>query len=232
MKKICSLCCIWICLALLFTSCKKDDYVYPPVQQDFLTAFSGSDGALETLLTDKGERYTVTEDLSKSRISANSSARVVSNFETLSSADKTVRVYGVLSPISVAPLPPNSAPFVNGIKTDPVNMISIWMGRDYLNIILSIVMQEKKHSFHFVEEKVEYVQGTKLVTLLLYHDADGDAESFSKRAYLSIPLRKYFNPTDPNRKIVIRFKYWTRNREGVKVLETKYADNGFTYIPF
>lgn len=231
MRKIIYLCYLCMCLVLSFTSCKEESYVYPPVQQDFLTAFSGSDGALKTLLTDKGEHYTIAEDLSKSKLTPNSSSRVVGNYEILSGNNKAVRVYGLLNAVSVIPLPPNSSPFINGIKTDPVKMVSIWMGKDYLNIILSIAMQDKKHSFHFVEEKIENIQGTKVITLLLYHNANGDSESFSKRAYLSIPLRQYYNPTDPNRRIEIRFKYYTRDREGEKVLDTKYADNGLIYIP-
>lgn len=84
---------IWtlhIVLSVLFSvflfSCNEDDGApYPSVRLEFLTAESGADGRLQTLVTDKGERLVVAEDRTESELLPNSSSRVVSNYEVLSS---------------------------------------------------------------------------------------------------------------------------------------------------
>ena len=58
-KHCCSL--LVVLLSCLLASCGDDDYRYPSVKQDFLTAFSGTDGRLESVLTDEGERLRIVE---------------------------------------------------------------------------------------------------------------------------------------------------------------------------
>ena len=54
MKKYCDW---WLLplLACLLTGCGDDDYHYPSVKLEFLTAFSGADGYLQSVVTDEGE---------------------------------------------------------------------------------------------------------------------------------------------------------------------------------
>ena len=61
-KHCCSL--LVVLLSCLLASCGDDDYRYPSVKQDFLTAFSGMDGRLESVLTDEGERLRIVEGAS------------------------------------------------------------------------------------------------------------------------------------------------------------------------
>ena len=71
-------------------------------------------------------------------------------------------------------------------------MQSIWLGHDYLNIILK-VKQQGKHLFHFVEDEVsvDEASGRAKVRLTLFHDVTSATQDYSKRAYLSVPLRQY-----------------------------------------
>lgn len=186
---------VLLLISFLFFSCgEDDDYVYPSVKLEFLTAEAGSDGFLNYLVTDNGERLVVSEDLSKTQIDANSSVRIVSNYEELdetAAGIKQAKVYALLKAVSPQPSP--ASDFADGVKTDPADVLSIWLGRDYLNVTLSIKMQNGKHLFHFVENKVETDQttGRQTVYLTLYHDAGDDLEAFTRRAYLSVPLSKY-----------------------------------------
>ena len=145
------------------------------------------------MLTDEGETLAIVEDASKTRIDANASARIVSNYGKAEAADGTsgVKLYAVLSAIS--PVPQSADKFKDGIKRDPADILSIWMGIDYLNIMLEIKSQNGKHSFHFIEDEVttDKEAGTRTVRLSLYHDDGGDVQAYTKRAYLSIPLRQY-----------------------------------------
>lgn len=124
---------IWtlhIVLSVLFSvflfSCNEDDGApYPSVRLEFLTAESGADGRLQTLVTDKGERLVVAEDRTGSELLPNSSSRVVSNYEVLSSVGgrKEIRIYALANTVSPVPLP--AGEFRNGLKFDPVDMLSI-----------------------------------------------------------------------------------------------------------
>lgn len=180
-------------LVSLLTSCGDDDYHYPSVKLEFLTAFSGADGSLQSVLTDEGEQYPVLENASKLTIDPNSFVRIVSNYEPVKAADGVagVKLYAALGTISPFPLPADK--FEDGVKTDPVELQSIWMGIDYLNLLLGIKAQDGKHLLHFIEDEVVKDKSTGLVTvrLTLYHDAANDVLAYTKRAYVSVPLWQY-----------------------------------------
>ncbi|NCC10090.1 MAG: hypothetical protein EOM31_06215 [Bacteroidia bacterium] len=231
MKKIYSYS-LFVLLFTLLVGCEKEDeYLYPPVKLEFLTAHSGSNGHLEYVITDKGIRYPVAEDRTNSKMVADSYVRILSNYELFSSNSVSqVRLYALATPVSVAPKHSSDPVFASGIKTDPAEVLSIWMGRDYLNVILALQAQNKKHLFHFVEEQVVDSPTTREVTLLLYHDAGGDLEAYTKRAYLSIPLIKYTTGLGV-RKVVVKFKYFRRQADGQKVEDTRYCNPGFEYQP-
>lgn len=180
-------------LVSLLSSCGDDDYHYPSVKLEFLTAFSGADGSLQSVLTDEGEQYPVLENASKLTIDPNSFVRIVSNYEPVKAADGVagVKLYAALGTISPFPLPADK--FEDGVKTDPVELQSIWMGIDYLNLLLGIKAQDGKHLLHFIEDEVVKDKSTGLVTvhLTLYHDAANDVLAYTKRAYVSVPLWQY-----------------------------------------
>lgn len=183
-----------VLLSAFLISCNEEEGAsYPPVKLEFLTAEAGADGTLQTLVTDKGERLVVAEDRTRTELFPNGSSRVVGNYEVISSAggQKEVRIYALANTVSPAPVP--AAEFGNGLKLDPVDVLSIWMGRDFLNMTLSIKAQSEKHRFHFIEESVvrDAVTGRLTVRLMLYHDNGGDMEAYTKRAYVSVPLGRY-----------------------------------------
>mgnify|MGYP003236675513 CR=1 FL=1 len=66
-----SLCWFLPVLVFMLVSCgDDDDYHYPSVKLDFLTAQAGADGSLQSVLTDEGETLAIVEDASKTRIDA------------------------------------------------------------------------------------------------------------------------------------------------------------------
>ena len=76
---------IWLWgLLFLMTACGDDDYYYPSVKLEFVTVKAGDDGRIQALIPDKGEALPVAEDRTGSVIAANTSKRVMSNYEVLS----------------------------------------------------------------------------------------------------------------------------------------------------
>lgn len=209
-----------VALPLLFSSCDDDNgYVYPSVKLEFLTAETGDDGRIRSVVTDEGVRLPIEKDHTRSELDANASVRIVSNYETLASADNKpeVRIYVLMQVVAVDPKPRDA--FENGVKEDPVDVTSIWLGHDYINMVLGIRWQRAKHSFHFVEESVtEGEDGRPEVILSLYHDNGGDMEAYSQKAYLSVPLKNRYSDGAH-----IEFRFNTYNK-GVKCYK-------FDYIP-
>lgn len=180
-----------VCLSL--AACDDDEYHYPPVKLEFLTAQADANGSLKSVLTDEGRTYAVVEDATNSSAEANSTVRIVSNYgmETAADGKVGVKLYAVLR--ATSPLPKPAAEFKEGIKQAPVDVLSIWMGIDYLNMMFNIRAQNERHAFHFIEDDVttDESAGTRDVHLSLYHDDGGDVQAYTKRAYLSVPLRQY-----------------------------------------
>ena len=44
-------------LLLLMSACGEDDYYYPSVKLEFVTVKAGTDGSIQTLITDNGEAF-------------------------------------------------------------------------------------------------------------------------------------------------------------------------------
>ena len=210
-------------LICLLTACSEDEYHYPSVKLEYLTALSGADGDLQSILTDDGKSYPVVEDATKTHIDANSSIRLVSNYGTMNAADGTagVKIYAALKAVSPLPMPADK--FKDGVKTDPAEILSIWMGLNYLNITLEVKSQQERHVFGFIEDEVvvDASTGTSNVYITLYHNAGTDLQAYTQRAYLSMPLAHYAE--EGIRKVVVHFSLHTYS--GV------VKDYTFDYIP-
>ena len=222
---------IWLWgLLFLMTACGDDDSYYPSVKLEFVTVEAGEDGRIQTLIPDKGEALPVAEDRTGSTIAANTSRRVMSNYEVLPDGSAAT-IYSLQSLIVPVPKPEDDPVYKDGIKQDPVEVVSIWLGRDYLNMILNLkVSTGKGHTFGIVED-VSELKTNGIVNMLLYHDANSDEEYYNRRAYISVPLAQYIDEEHPGRTMNIKFKYCTYDKDGSAVVSEKYCDPGFDYTP-
>lgn len=222
-------------ILLFLFSCDKDsDYHYPSVKLEFVTIESGDDGTLQSLLPDKGDRLTITNDYTNSSITPNSSKRVLSNYEIIEGTSNA-NIYSLQAVIVLEPQQKSEDNETEEtLAKDPVRVTSIWMGRDYLNMILNVKIKGgKPHSFEvYAEEESTNEKGEKTVVLSLYHNANGDEEYYNRNAYISIPLISLAEENDQN--IRIKFKYYTTGKDGQVVESDKYCNKdfeGFEYIP-
>ncbi len=188
------------CIALL-CACSGDKYEYPSVKLELITIEAGSDGTLQTFVTDDGERLNVVEDKSQTVIEPHTRMRVLSNYASVNSGMKSGEgvIYAVGSIITGIPV--SLSGIEGGMKTDPVTLQSIWMGEDYLNLVIWVKSQSGSHYFRFIEDEVVTDEQGVTVDLSLYHDAAGDMEAYNKKAYISIPLRQYAEDAEGEIKI-------------------------------
>lgn len=212
-----------VLLLMMVASCGDDDYHYPSVKLEFLTALSGENGVLQSVLTDEGERLDVAVDGTGLSFKADTATRIVTNYEwmTTSSGSKGVRLYAGIVPVSPTPRPADE--FKDGICTDAAEVTSIWMGLDYLNILLAIKAQNQSHAFHFIEDQVltDAETGNREVYLTLYHDAGDDLQAYTQRVYLSVPLQKYLSDLK-GEKLTVHFSLHT-NDGTVKTYDMDYT---------
>lgn len=222
-------------LVLLMASCGEEEYYYPSVKLELVTVKSGPDGTLQTLLPDEGAELAIVNDYTGSTISPNSSKRVLSNYEVASAEKGTdaAVIYSLQSVIVLEPKFKGDPDYGKISAKDPVDVVSIWIGRDYLNLILNVkVKGGVQHLFGLSGERQETESAGKMITLSLYHDANGDKEYYNRRAYVSIPLANLVEEKDEA--IRIKFKYYTSDKEGNVVESDKYCNDdfeGFEYIP-
>ena len=219
---------IWLFWLFLMASCEEEEYYYPSVKLEFVTVKAGSDGKIKILIPDKEEQLQVSQDLTNSSISPNSFRRVLSNYERLLASDgKSVsaKIYSLQNILLLEPKLLDDVSFGGVMKADPVDVISIWTGGGYLNLILNLkVKGGKQHVLGIVEEEDTGMSIAKeMITLSLYHNANGDEEYYNRRAFISVPLSKY----DFDKAIKVEFKYHTYDKKGQIQESVKYC----TYTP-
>ena len=203
----------WICA--MCTACRGDDYHYPSVKLEYLTATTDTSGALSAVLTDDGELWEVMKDGSGLSSTADSTLRVVGYYEYLTAdgevTDATagaiagVRLYACSE--AIAPLPKLPEDFEDGVVSKPAAVRSIWMGLDYLNVVMTAT-QTGTHAVAFVQQDLTTdADGQPELTLLLYHDVDSDVVSYTRTAYLSVPLAQY--AADGATQVTVHFTLYT-----------------------
>lgn len=187
-----------IVMALLFCiflceGCKKEDYVYPSVVTEFIGAQTNNDGTISQLVADDGTIYSVLQRDGLGGLVADTLYRTISIYEPITQENgkgNVAQLYSCQLVLSVNPLP--ASDFKGNIKTDPVDIQSIWLSGEYLNMILLVQYKELSHLYHFVDEGITSDQsGTQTLNLRLFHDRNNDYEAFTKQVYLSVPLKNY-----------------------------------------
>lgn len=199
-------------LACMLVACSgNDDYHYPPVKLEYLTAYSDADGRLQAVRTDDGTLLPIVERTSNQTITPDSLVRIVTNYEPMQTADgaQGIKLYGWSA--AIAPLP-----MTGEVEHDdahvPAEVLSAWMGYEYLNILLG-VKQQGVHTYGFIEESLSTdVDAERAeVSFLLYHKTESEVDDYTKRSYLSIPLWPYLN--EEVRSLTVHFALYTASGE-------------------
>ncbi len=181
-----------IFLSLLSCKGEEDSYVYPSVKLEFISAQTDASGKIISLTTDKDATYSVEKDRTDSKLSVNTLQRIVCNYIVTEPAENSQNASAVIYSLikAVSPTPVKLASGTQ-MKTDPVDIQSVWLSGHYINMTLQVMLQSKTHLFHFIETSTTIQNGVPSINLALYHDKNDDVEAYTKIAYLSVPLDKY-----------------------------------------
>lgn len=189
-------------LPVVITACSDDDYVYPDVLTEITSLKTDETGTIRYLITDDGEEWTVQSRTGLDGLVADSIYRAITMYApvNIESNEQEVKLYSTQLTISPIPLPVEK---FKEIKTDPVELQSIWRGGKYLNLIVVARVKDQAHAYHFIENGItQQADGTQTLELTLYHDRNNDIEGFDRKVYLSIPLWAYDGILQKGDKIV------------------------------
>lgn len=210
-----------LCL-LLAGSCKEETYVYPNVITEFTDIQTDESGTITHLVADNGKRYAVQPREGLSGLHADTIYRTVSVYQFLTeetnSSEAEVMLYS--SKIVISPYPAKASEWKDSIYTDPVDIQSIWLSGNYLNLIAEVKRKDQAHAFHFIEDSISTdSQGVHTLYLRLFHNSNQDYEAFTDLTYLSVPLRNYQDILRTGDKICFRIHTY---KEGQTYREFTY----------
>lgn len=183
-----------LAMALLAVDCTQDAYdkgegPYSQMVAEMADGHTASDKRVTHFVTDDAIDYKVANPFTTSLMEKpDTTYRAIFYFKQQEPGQAEVigldRV-GVLRPFKMETL-----------KTDPVKLESVWLGKSkrYLNLSLYLMVgstdnDEALHRMGCHRDTLTYNDdGTRTLHLTLYHDQGGVPEYYSSRAYFSIPL--------------------------------------------
>lgn len=171
-----------VCLLLFVTllaACADDTETWPPMRADLGLLTTSSEGRAATFLPDGREALRVGSG--PAGLAPDSTYRVVATYRTENGAAVITGVSTVMVAVPHA---------YKEEKTDPLDVSSVWLGGGFLNLRLIVKTRlEGAQYFGFIDRGlVRWPDGRTTASVQLYHDQSGDPVSFSRTAYLSMPL--------------------------------------------
>lgn len=175
--------------ALLFVQCSKDDdFVYPEVLTDFMDVYTNAEAQIDRVQADASEMLYLQNVLSAKGLKADTVYRAVGMY-AVPGEEPLTALYSLTLIYAQTPFKLEGE---LAVKTDPLNIESVYRGGTYLNVVAQPMMQTKPHGFAFVQDSLSLkTDGHAVLHLKLAHNQNGDRESFPRRVYLSVPLKGY-----------------------------------------
>ncbi len=183
-----------LAMALLCTACSDDgdsNSVYPPVLTELVDMHVCTEGYIDYIATDAGDSFVTENRVKAEKLAVNALYRALCVYEKSVSSNATqgVRLYSVKLVMSDKPTP--VAQVKGEIKTDPLNVRSVWRGGTYLNLALLPMAQSVSHTYDIIEESHVNEDSRQKLYLKLHHSQNGDYEAYEQTTYLSIQLKDY-----------------------------------------
>lgn len=174
-----------VCLLLFVTllaACADDTETWPPMRADLGLLTTSSEGRAANFLPDGREALRVGSG--PAGLAPDSTYRVVATYRTENGAAVIAGVKTVMVAVPHA---------YKEEKTDPLDVSSVWLGGGFLNLRLIVKTRlEGAQYFGFIDRGlVSWPDGRTTACVQLYHDQSGDPVSFSRTAYLSMPLSAF-----------------------------------------
>lgn len=214
-------CLCLLVLPLLWSGCKDEKKeTYPSVKLEFITLLTDDQG-LTLLAPDRGKALQLTENRTSHTFKSGTMVRAVGHYEVLTQQGSapTARLYTILPLVPLSPL----AEAQPNAKSHPLELVSMWMGRGFLNLVLNLrVVGKESHAFSVVEEERTETDDAIHLTLRLYHEAGQEGGYRNRRAYLSVLLQSYL-ASGGSKPVHLTLRYPTWDTKGSFLLKEHTA---------
>lgn len=164
-------------------SCDEEENTIETMFSGFMSGYTDSEGYVTVLKDDYGVQYMVNEKSEQLR--PDTLYRMVATVAL--DENKTARILQ-MEPTKSFYAPADSLVPDSVKVTDPVEIISMYLGGGYINIYLGVRVSKEKTVHRLLYTHKDSI-GRKKFTI--YHNAYGDEPVYTKHAYLSIPLYGY-----------------------------------------
>lgn len=175
---------LMIAVSLLTLSCDYFPERVDAVVFNFVTLDTDSEGHFCRLRDDYGKTLTISGSTDDSEtFTPDSTYRMICSYVEYDDNSAELRSTNEIISCIARPLS-----YFDGheIKKDPMGIQSYWVSGGYLNIVLEIKGLDKAHSLC----PIDYSSSSE-VKFGFYHDQNSDVMSYTKNAYVSIPLWPY-----------------------------------------
>lgn len=185
-----------LCLlaVIVVSACTQDSYekgegAYSQMTAQLADAHVNSDKRVDYVDTDEGEHLVLNRSAAASFITKADTTYRVSFYYKM--------VDGKAEPLSLGRVPVVTPKSIQQMKTDPVRLESMWIGKSkkYLNMGFYVMtgkadVDSLKHVLGCRRDTlITNTDGTRTLRLTFYHDQGGVPEYYSQRVYLSIPIQ-------------------------------------------
>ena len=172
-------------VALLCSSCQKEESALPSYREDLVCLLTDASGCVKQLQQDDGQRLDVSNKVAGLR--PDSTYRALALYTLQADANKAwLTDYAAI-------LAPQAKVYKNHVVCNPLSVVACWESGDYINLRLQIKgTNQGTHYFGFHEESVSpNAAGGSTVHIQLIHDQNNDPLYYTRETYLSLPLENY-----------------------------------------
>ena len=203
--------------ALILFACNKDeDEAFPRLRADFFDVYIDADTAVQTITLDNGRTFPLNEGHTVKAQVADTIIRCYGQLE-IAADSSFVTIYSIYPALCFAPTP-RSFYKPEVYYKNPVNIITVYKVRHYINVIVACKMSGiKEHAFDFVKDSISFNPLTQKRTmhLTLFHwKAEEEQEGYSQKQYMSAPMdESHYEPNESFDSVALHiFTY-----DGIKV---------------
>ena len=174
-------------LTFFFAACENEDSHIPTQRLDLVDFISNENGVAMQMRLDNGDTLNLLHPVKG--FMNDTVCRCLAVFRPVYGYNSnTVNVTSLGQIITLPPLK------YQVIYADSVDVVSTWIGGNYLNLRLSVRTKGSPHAFGFAY--LGYTTANdeaKTLQLALYNNSGNDTEYFSRTVYLSCSLSSYMN---------------------------------------
>lgn len=185
-----------LCLlaVIVATACTQDSYekgegAYSQMMAQLADAHVNSDKRVDYIDTDEGEHLVLNRSAAASFITKADTTYRVSFYYRM--------VDGKAEPLSLGRVPVVTPKSIQQMKTDPVRLESMWIGKSKKYLNMGFYVMTGKPDVDSLKQVlgcrrdtlITNIDGTRTLRLTFYHDQGGVPEYYSQRVYLSIPIQ-------------------------------------------